>query len=573
MIEYPENNENFGIGGSKVGYDNIHEVKQGDRYYSIMEESYSKIYNNIMSRGKYKQTSDLLFQNMLNFEPRYFGDIVGSTYYMMPLPMGNRAQMLVEPTDIYSEAKSRMVFFMLEDGKKYVIDDINLQDCPPLLFDGYLYIQTEVDKRGNAIMTVYYEILDMYYGPNMVTPTSIGSSFPLIGPKTGGKWFYAKRYEVIKKLLVRSSMKSLNLNMSLIPIEFAKEVLSSVSVPSELVGKYPMGIIFAKEGGQYISRIPTNSLIRYNRDKDYDDLFQLVNYYKPVGKVPEFYNELFHTLGPKYQARSFLHSYLKFPELFQSRMTQYLRIPNVIDKRPYYGWSHSIKTILTGLRQDSYAIANIFKGNEPDIDDVLILFDEHNNTSRYVLYGENEVYTGTKNVLKADGIMEIFELPKIYTIAEYCSPETKVVLDIAYQRYFPKVEPLEPRRYSYRKKYSINITNGCPSVLWVVNIIKYGESTTKEDALLQYQQFPKYQYEIEYEPGYHERRSWAYYCFTRNPEDLFGINRDYGLNAENIDQLKAQLEYRLQRMCNLPIEFIESDYNRALMWLLKQQSV
>jgi hypothetical protein len=513
-------------------------LNEGDVYYNIMVEAYSKIYNNIVSKGKYKKEPKLLLQPIINAanDSSYLEDIIRGKYYICPQPDGRRAQMLVEGDNMYVEGKARMVFLEFEDGSKYICKTtqkdsipVSLYNCPPMLLDGYY---NEVDGS--------YTIVDMYYGPSSVEPYQLGASFPMIGPKVWGKWPYWKRYEIIKKMLAKSPIVGQSNDLYTFPINYAAEVLRMESEFKELMRGD--NFLFVP----YVSGCNKMYLVGKNK------LVSLKLYFSGGPKGDAYYMELFGKLGPRYEARCILHGYSKFDNLGVALKTK--RFSN-------------IKTEILGIKNNCI-LQNVFT-ESPDDNEILEIQSSDGYISRYAILGTNKIPLGTKYVT----VMNTVNVPinKLYVDAEYCDNNTSISIITYTQNYF--TNNVTKGVFVYKSKYEIDISRGCPSILWVVCVTRYGSSAKGEkDAKEAHDQYPSYRYEIKYVPGYNEKRSLQYCALTQKIQDIQLVNQTYGLSARNYWELNMQITKRIDILSTMPNDYVVMDYMRALTWLLSQSA-
>lgn len=183
---------------------------------------------------------------------------------------------------------------------------------------------------------------------------------------------------------------------------------------------------------------------------------------------------------------------------------------------------------------------------------------------------ESRVVLGNSSILE-DNIQKVF-LAKVEYIPNDIVGAAGYRLN-SMDTYLSEEKPLKKKfkinRYRYQKRYELNplpFSNFSPSLLWRLDITKYGDSTKSAlDAEKNFNLKPQVSIEIEYAPGDQETNMWKYWESTGNKTVLEDIVRMYRLPVK--ESVEKSLQDRISKINSLSSEFIYKDWCNMVVFL------
>lgn len=216
-------------------------VNDKNDYYKAFE-SYTKIYNMIMSTGNYKKTPSFLGGNPLNMENKDIANMLNSKYVVSAKADGYRFLLMVgEKVEsgkrcMYLVDKNLDFWTILDNNRVYVNE---IDGVSPMLIDGELVMWGSLEisdrimrlnRHGSHNPFMLFSAFDMLYGPSDPKISNVdygvkmdlGSSFAMMGPKGGSRWPWNKRYSILDIVInnVYSNFNSYNNNLMIYNIKF-----------------------------------------------------------------------------------------------------------------------------------------------------------------------------------------------------------------------------------------------------------------------------------------------------------------------------------------------------------------
>ena len=220
--------------------------------YKRAMESYNKIYNNIMSKGKDKQEPKFLGGNPVTLEKNDFSTLVQKDYMVSAKADGLRFLLMIGDQGIYG----RNIYFVDKNLDFWILQYkgemlMSITDIAPILLDGELIMWGKIINRTPDLIklskaSVLYSSFDILYGPS--TPEFegegsqmrlvLGASFAMMGPKGGKRWPWYKRYNILNTLVKNqySPLYRYNKHLQSMKYEFNIVVSPFVHLKDVLLG-------------------------------------------------------------------------------------------------------------------------------------------------------------------------------------------------------------------------------------------------------------------------------------------------------------------------------------------------
>lgn len=577
----------------------LFKLRKGQGLYDIAKKSYDVVYNNIMSRGRIHQTPTFLGTSSTVLEREHFSDLVQNDYLVsLRASKSERFLMLIGETD-ENNSEARYIFFVDAELSYWVMEDLpSISGCAQMLFDGELF-----SKDGGFV----FNAGDLLYGPSAPTfedetsrlKLNLGASFAMIGPKANARWPFYKRYDVLKKVVLNEYSpiyqytaklpKAIGFSMAVNPYFSVKELFSKSNDVREAHNH------IAKQ-----SKLPKDSLFVFTKNSDLcgenktliaakdstpsdvdrsgkaasNDLKLLCVVFKPMAQWGAVYKTriLKQLMGTTFEHRCrLIRNPCEFaqsanePSFAQNANKPSFAQSAVQKLIEQYGKDQKIETKIFVSEQQRCILFKFFKELPNITESVVHYYTAKRNQEVRITYGILGAHRIKDEIVQTTELAQIAaSIDKKYGYA--AKPITYVINEFALHKYDPRNGP---QRYRYQKKYEINgmPENHTPNILWRLDITVYGESTVSEDlAKDNFTNDPKTEISVIYAPGEQESNALAYYNLYPNERTLQQMIAAFSLHGSH--DASRQINERIRKLKNLPINVIMQDYCRTIVWIL-----
>ena len=566
--------------------------------YSFALESYKKIYNNIMSKGKIDLTPKFLGGNPITFEKKDIPMLFKKQYMVSAKANGGIRFLLMigGESEIY---KDKQIFFVDKNMAFWNITNLDLpgiKNISQILLDGELIVEGENNNINGEIRgkKLIYSSFDILYGPTnpkfdeiynySTLGLELGSSAAMLGPKGGLRWPWFKRYNILK-ILVNNKYSSLNkyinlnnvgkyINITVSPFIKLENILldENLNIRSFIDFKNYMnekfkksmkkqlttttskniyktnGLILTPYDTEYISgqwSFCGNKVFKWNQESVNFKILKFL-YKNNMGKIIEDYNNFNPTMKDQIldqigtlEFRSRCLMYRDPINIFSWEDGRDLKFM-IQDALKFDGNVELESRIIfenNRLPYFSCLVNKIFKNSVEQTPTLKIYENRDNGTpgNRRVSYALLGNHKAlSENIDKIVRRRLKIKQSDMMKVANYNIKEINMVFSDEIVRFNNPL--INNPSYRHQIRYEVNGSQpDFPSILWRLDITQFGQSRkSPEDAKLNYIKNPKTSIELEYSPGDQENKEWQYYLNNPTPQLLEQIIIKFNLNNSTL---------------------------------------